>query len=57
MQCVATVRGALQQVPGVEEVMIRASVKQFTVAYDPARTDVDAILAALEAAGEPARRR
>lgn len=50
-------RGALSRVPGVWDVNIRQNDKDFRVSYDPATTDVDAILAALSAAEEPAKRK
>ena len=57
MGCVATVRGALNKVPGVADVKIRTSVREFEVSYDPSKTCVDAILGALAASGEPAQRK
>ncbi|MFT4513685.1 MAG: copper chaperone CopZ [Planctomycetota bacterium] len=55
--CVATVRGALGDLPGVSDVYIRLNLKDFRVSYDPETTAVDKILAALEAAEEPAKRK
>lgn len=57
MGCVATVRGALDKVPGVAGVDITADIKDFSVSYDPNATNVDSILAALDASGESAKRK
>jgi copper chaperone CopZ len=51
------VRGTLGDLPGVKGVHIRLNAKDFRVSYDPKTTDVDQILAALEAAEEPAKRK
>ena len=47
-------RGALQPLPGVLSVEVTPGRQDFTVAYDPAKVDVDRMLAALQAAREPA---
>ena len=47
-------RGALGELDGVSDVAIAVGDPEFSVTYDPARVDVDAMLAALEAAGESA---
>ena len=47
-------RGALRELPGVTGVMIREPIPDFRVRYDLTRTDVETILRALAAAGEPA---
>lgn len=57
MGCVATVRGALDKVPGIAGVDIEVDNQEFSVSYDPAKTDVDSILAALDASGESAKRK
>lgn len=57
MGCVATVRGAMKKAPGVYGVDVQANVRDITVHYRPAETDVDQILVALEAAGEPAKKK
>jgi copper chaperone CopZ len=51
------VRGSLGDLPGVKDVHIRLNAKNFRVSYDPDTTDVDKILAALEAVEEPAKRK
>ena len=48
-------RGALEPLEGVTAVAVRPGQRAFSVLYDPGRVGVDAMLAALEAAGEPAR--
>ncbi|MFN3242350.1 MAG: hypothetical protein ACE37K_12645 [Planctomycetota bacterium] len=50
-------RGELGQIDGVYDVYIRANVKQFSVRYEPDKVGVDQLLAALEAVGEPAKRK
>jgi hypothetical protein len=49
------VRGALQPLPGVLAVDVTPGKQDFTVAYDPAKVDVDRMLAALTTAREPAK--
>lgn len=56
-QCVSTVHVALDDFDGVAHVLVREGTKDIRVRYDPSRTDVDAILRALAAAGEPAKRK
>jgi copper chaperone CopZ len=48
---VQVVRNALQQLPGVQEVVASSAFKQVVVAYDPQRLDPNTIAAALRAAG------
>ena len=47
-------RGALQPLAGVVAVDVEPGNKDFTVAFDPAKVTVTAMLAALTAAREPA---
>ena len=47
-------RGALQPLSGVKAIDVRPGDRDFTVAFDPAKTTIDAMLAALRAAREPA---
>ena len=49
--CVGSVQRVLQQVPGVEEVQVTLQPGAASVRYDPARTDVSALAAAVEDAG------
>lgn len=48
-------RGALDKVPGVKGAEIKAGDPEIVVHYDPATTNVEAVLAGLAAAGEPAK--
>lgn len=50
--CVRTVRNALANVPGVLEVDIEPGQDEFTVSYDPALVQPEALLEPLHAAGE-----
>lgn len=50
-------RGELGQLEGVYDVYIRANVKDFSVRYEPDKVGVDQMLAALDAVGEPAKRK
>ena len=47
-------RGALRPLAGVLAVDVTPGNQDFTVAFDPAKVTVDAMLAALKAAREPA---
>jgi Cu+-exporting ATPase len=49
--CVGKVEGALRSVPGVEEASVNLATERATVAFDPARTDLDALKRAVDAAG------
>jgi Cu+-exporting ATPase len=49
--CVGKVERALGAVPGVEEAAVNLATEQATVAFDPARADVDRLRAAVGAAG------
>jgi Cu+-exporting ATPase len=49
--CVGRVEGALRRVPGVESASVNLATEQATVAFDPARVGVDALQAAVGAAG------
>jgi P-type Cu+ transporter len=49
--CVGKVEGALGRVPGVESASVNLATERATVAFDPARTDVAALQAAVAAAG------
>jgi allophanate hydrolase subunit 1 len=51
------VRGALQPLAGVRSVDVQPGNRDFSVAFDPAQVTVDALLAALRTAKEPAARR
>jgi allophanate hydrolase subunit 1 len=51
------VRGALQALSGVQRVDVTPGNRDFTVAYEPAMVTVEAMLAALRTAKEPAVRR
>jgi copper chaperone CopZ len=48
------VRDALKPLPGVVAVDVKPGERDFTVAFDPARVNVGQMLAALQAAREPA---
>ena len=45
-------RGALKPLPGIANVAIEVGQTEFSVDYDPDKTDVDKIMAAISAAGE-----
>ena len=47
--------GALRKLPGIGTIEIEQGKKDFTVAYDSTKVKVDEMLAALKAAGEPAK--
>lgn len=47
--------GALEKLPGVTGVVMKAGDPNVVVRYDPTRTDVARVLAGLQAAGEPAK--
>ena len=49
--CVGKVEGALAGVPGVEMAAVNLATEQATVTFDPARVNVDALQAAVAAAG------
>jgi len=51
------VRGELGDLDGVYDVHIRSNVRDFSVRYEPDKVGVDQMLATLEAAGEPAKRK
>ncbi len=53
--CPITVRKAMEQVSGVEEVKIDFEAKTATVIFDPAQATPEAIAAASENAGYPAQ--
>ncbi len=55
--CVATVRGALEPVPGVANVKIEQGKTDFQVSYDPAKVKLDDLLEKLRKAGEPAKKK
>jgi copper chaperone CopZ len=54
MGCAATVRGALQNLPGVSAVDVTPGNKVFTVVCNRKQIDPATMLAALKKAGEPA---
>jgi len=49
--CPLTVRKALQAVDGVYEASAELATQQARVVFDPARTDVDTLITAIEQAG------
>lgn len=49
-------RGALGKLEGISNVDIKVDVKEFSVSYEKDKVDPTKILAALEAAGEPAKK-
>jgi Cu+-exporting ATPase len=49
--CVGKVERALTSVPGVDQASVNLATEQATVSFDPARTSVDALQAAVAAAG------
>jgi len=49
--CVASVTRVLKAVPGVDDVAVTLTPGEAKVAFDPARTDVAALRAAIEGAG------
>ena len=49
--CTVTVRKALQKVPGVKSAKVDLDKNTATVAYDPAKTDPDALVQATGDAG------
>ncbi len=49
--CVGKVEGALTRLPGVETASVNLATERATVAFDPARTDVAALQAAVAAVG------
>ena len=49
--CVGKVERALTSVPGVDQASVNLATEQATVAFDPARTSVDALRSAVAAAG------
>jgi P-type Cu+ transporter len=54
MSCAACARGiedAINSVPGVNECSVNFGAEQATVAYEPRKTDLPAIIAAVDAAG------
>jgi len=49
--CVGKVERALTSVPGVDQASVNLATERATVSFDPARTNVDALQAAVAAAG------
>ena len=49
--CVGKVEGALRSVAGVEEASVNLATERATVAFDPGRTNLAALGAAVAAAG------
>ena len=49
--CVAKVEGALARVPGVDAAAVNLATERATVTFDPARVRVEALQAAVAAAG------
>lgn len=52
--CPITVRRALEKVPGVHEAKVDFDTKTATVTFDPAKTNVEALIQATTNAGYPA---
>jgi copper ion binding protein len=50
--CSANITASLQEVPGVTSVSVDFESKAATVLYDPARTDPQALIQAVQAAGD-----
>lgn len=50
-------RGAITKLPGVGEIDVTAGKADITVAYNPTITDVEKLLAGMEAKGQSAKRR
>lgn len=50
-------RGVLEPMKGVSDVQVVVGEKEFSFAYDPNTVDVDAVLEALDKAGESATRK
>lgn len=53
--CVAKIESRLGRLPGVEHVRVSFASARIEVDHDPARTDVDALVAAVAKAGYRAR--
>ena len=49
-------RGAISKLPGVGKIDVSAGKAEITVAYNPEITDVDKLLAGMEAKGQAAKR-
>ena len=49
--CVMRVEQKLKKVPGVADAAVNLATERASVTYDPARTDPDALVKAVEAAG------
>ncbi len=52
--CPITIRKALKQVPGVSDAKASYDTKTATITFDPAKTNVDALIKATTNAGYPA---
>ncbi len=52
--CPITIRKALEKVPGVIEAKASYDTKTATITFDPAKTNVDALIKATTNAGYPA---
>ena len=53
--CVDRVEGSLARSPGVRSAGVNLATDRATVEYDPATTDIDALIKAVESAGYGAR--
>jgi len=53
--CVDRVEGSLARAPGVRSAGVNLATDRATVEYDPAATDIDALIKAVESAGYGAR--
>lgn len=51
MGCRASVEAELRDVPGVRQVDVNLKTQSATVVFDPARADVDVLMAAISRAG------
>jgi copper chaperone len=49
--CVRSVKSVLESIAGVQSVIVSLESKQAQVSFDPARTDVAALIAAISEAG------
>ena len=49
--CVDRVEGSLARAPGVQSAGVNLATDRATIEYDPATTDIDALIKAVESAG------
>lgn len=50
-------RGVIRKLPGTGSIDVSAGKAEITVAYNPEVTDIDKLLAGMEAGGQSAKRR